>query len=326
MNYTDSVSKKLSKFTGISLLLFALAGAPQGYAADPQAEFQKVEIQIWGGPAPDSDAVKEIPKIGKEFISPRMTAFLPPVEKRSGAAVLIIPGGGYGKICPIHEGSQIAKWMAQHGIVGCVLEYRRPVFILTNTRVYGPNAPSDDAFRAMRIIRSHAAEWKISTDKVGVIGFSAGGHLAATVGTHYDKGDANAADALGKLSSRPDFMMLIYPVIDMSDPAVMHTGSRWHLMGDKPDQKLADFYSCQKNVTGDTPPCFIVSATDDGEVKCANSILMYQALKANNVPCELHIFESGGHGYAMLPGKIVTKLWPPLLEAWLTTRGGIFPQ
>ena len=286
-------------------------------------EAQKIEIPVWGGDAPGSAAVKEIQGIGAEFISPKLTVFLPPEGKRSGAAVLIIPGGGYSGCAVGHEGFDIAKWMNERGIAGCVLQYRRPVF--KNQRIYDDKAPSDDAFRSMRIIRSKAAEWGLKADKIGVMGFSAGGHLAATVGTHFDKGSPDAADELGKLSSRPDFMILIYPVIDMSDPAVMHGGSRNNLITSTPDPKLADYHSCQKNVTPETPPCFLLSTTDDG-VKCENSILMYSALKAAKVPCELHIFEAGGHGYGMRPGKPVTKMWPALLELWLGTRGALAQQ
>lgn len=305
------------KLASLSLLSLALAGSYALTAQEQKPEFQKVEIQVWDGPAPDSDAAKAVEGIDADFISPKLTAVLPPEDKRNGAAVLIIPGGGYSGCAFKHEGFDIANWMAERGIVGCVLQYRRPVF--KGKRLYGQNAPSDDAFRSMRIIRSNAEAWKLKADKIGVMGFSAGGHLAATVGTHFDKGNPEAADALGKLSSRPDFMALIYPVIDMSDPNVMHTGSRNNLIGDKPEQAMADFHSCQKNVSAETPPCFLLSTTDDG-VKCENSLLMYQALKAKKIPCELHIFENGGHGYGMRPGKTVTKLWPSLLDAWLTTR------
>ena len=313
----------MNKLAWLPLLSLAIATTPCSFAADAPIDIQKVEIQVWGGPAPDSAAVKDIPEISAEFISPKLTVFLPPEEKRNGSAVLIIPGGGYSGCAVGHEGFDIANWMTERGITGCVLQYRRPVF--KNKRIYEQNAPGDDALRSMRIIRSNAGEWKLKADKIGVIGFSAGGHLAGTVGTHFDLGDQNASDAIAKISSRPDFMILIYPVIDMSDPNVMHKGSRDNLIGTTPDQKLADYYSCQKNVSANTPPCFLLSTTDDG-VKCENSILMYEALKAKKIPCELHIFENGGHGYGMRPGKTVTKLWPSLLEAWLTSRGAIAPQ
>lgn len=308
----------------IFIIFILVLGGISSAREKTQEDFQKIVIQIWNGPAPNSEAVKNIPRIGKEYISPTLTVFLPSAEKRNGASVLIIPGGGYMGCAIGYEGYDIAKWMVQRGITGCVLHYRRPIFRIKKEhifkRVYDHKVPSDDAFRAMQVIRSKSKEWKLNSNMVGVMGFSAGGHLAATVGTHFDKGYPNAKNKFNKYSTMPNFMILVYPVIDMSDPAFMHIGSKSNLIGRNPTPKIANYYSCQKHIKPDTPPTFLLSTSDD-YVNSENSIVMYQALKAKNISCELHIFEKGGHGYSMRPGKLVTKLWPTLLNAWLSNRG-----
>jgi len=225
-----------------------------------------------------------------------MTVYHP--AKPNGAAVVIYPGGGYTTLVVEPEGHRIAKWFGEHGITGAVVEYRLP----------GGNSelPLADAKSATRIVRLHATEWKIDPKRVGNIGFSAGGHLASTAATHFDKGDPDAAHPVDKLSSRPDFSILIYPVITMGE--LTHGGSKGALLGPSPDAKAIELFSNEKQVTRDTPPTFLVHAEDDTLVVPANSELYYEALRKNKVPAEYLKLPSGGHGINGYQG--------PLWEEW----------
>ena len=225
-----------------------------------------------------------------------MTVYHP--LKANGAAVLIYPGGGYTTKVVEPEGHRIAKWFGEHGITGVVVEYRLPNG--------NPSIPLSDAERATRIVRSHAADWKLKADRIGNIGFSAGGHLAATAATHFDKGDPKAADPIGKQSCRPDFSILIYPVITMGELA--HGGSRTALLGPSPDAKAVELFSNEKQVTRDTPPTFLAHAENDTLVVPANSAIYYEALLKNKVPAEYLKLPDGGHGLNGYQG--------PMWEAW----------
>jgi len=286
-------------------------------------ETRTIEINVWDA-APGSDAVKDIPGIPFEFVTPKLTVILPPAHRCTGAMILVIPGGGYLYCTADGEGFEVAEQLLARGIAVGVLQYRRNIFLDENqkrTRVYEENVALEDAVRSMRIIRSHAEEWGILPDRIGVMGFSAGGHVAATMSVHPEKGDPDAADPLGKFPTRPDFMILAYPLISMAPP---WAGAIWrdNLLGEKFDPESAEYYSCQKHVTAETPPAFIVCCGDDFTVE--DSLAMYRAMKAGNVPCELHIFEKGGHGYGMTtPDLTVTKYWPELLDVWLKGRGVI---
>ena len=317
----------MMKTFGFSLLASVTACVLPLDAAEPTTDFQKIEINLWDGPAPGSAAVKDIPEIPFEFITPKLTVFLPAAGSRNGSAVLILPGGGYIYCSAKGEGFEIAEWMAERGVAACVLQYRRNIFqdkTKKETRVYDGNVALEDAVRAMRIIRSNAAEWKLDFGRIGIMGFSAGGHIAACLATHFEKGEPGSADPLAKFSTRPDFMILAYPLIGISPP-LSNDWCRDNLLGKGFDPKMAEYLSPQKHVTAETPPCFLVSTSDDFLTE--HSIAMYQALKSKKVPCELHIFEKGGHGYGMTkPGLAVTKLWPVLLEEWLKERGVIPAQ
>jgi acetyl esterase/lipase len=231
----------------------------------------------------------------------------------NGAAVVICPGGGYGGLAMDHEGKQVAEWLNSHGITGVILKYRLG-------SKYGHPIPLGDAQRAIRSMRADAAALKIDPNRIGILGFSAGGHLASTAGTHFDAGDKNAEDPIDRVSCRPDFMVLLYPVITFSDPFT-HKGSRNNLLGKEPDPKLIELLSNEKQVTRDTPPTFLAHTNEDSGVRPENSVLFYLALKKNNVPAELHIYEKGPHGLGLGRKDTPFASWPDRCIAWLNGRG-----
>ena len=202
----------------------------------------------------------------------------------------------------------MAKWLAERGVSGIVLKYRMPN---GNHEV-----PSSDARQALRIVRANAKEWGINPAKIGIAGSSAGGHLASTVGTRFDAGNKNSADKLEQVSCRPDFMLLLYPVISFNE-AFGHMGSRKNLIGQVNDYALVEKYSNELHVTPETPPTFLVLADNDKGVVPRNSIEFYTALKNNNVPVEMHIFAEGGHGFGMRKNNIPADNWPDLFYNWL---------
>jgi acetyl esterase/lipase len=283
----------------------------------------KLEIDIWGGPAPGSEAVAKMQGLPFEYVTPRLTVFLPDQEKRNGTFVLVVPGGGY-MYCSARggEGFKAAEWLRDRGIGAAVVQYRRNIFQdrdKTMNRVYDANVALEDSERSMRIVHAHAKEWGIDSDRIGIMGFSAGGHIAATMAVHPKPGNPNAGDVLERQPTRPAFMVLAYSLISMAPPL---GGAIWrdNLLGKGFDPKRADYYSCQKHVTKNTPPAFIVTAADDFTVE--DSLVMVKAMRAKRVPCEYHLFEHGGHGYGMTkPDNPVTESWPLLLQNWLTHRG-----
>lgn len=251
------------------LLLLTLAGLCLG---EPE------RISVWPGKeAPDGQG-------GSTPATTTLTIHRP--EKPNGAAIVICPGGGYGGLVMDQEGHGIARWLNSHGITGLVLEYRLP---------QGKNkVPLLDAQRAIRLARTHAKDWKIDPDRLGIIGFSAGGHLASTAATRFDAGKTGAKDPVERLSSRPDFAILIYPVITMTE--LSHGGSRNNLLGPDPSKKLIEEYSTEKQVTAKTPPAFLAHAKDDTVVSSKNSELFAAALKAHRVETEYLELPDGGHG------------------------------
>lgn len=233
-----------------------------------------------------------------------------PEGKRTGQAVVILPGGGYGILAMNHEGHDYAKWLNERGITAVMVKYRvgRPDF------GYHFPVPFLDARRAIRTVRAKAKEWGVDPAKVGVMGSSAGGHLASLCTTRFaDTFAEEGVDEIDRLSCRPDFSILIYPVISMGPLA--HAGSRSNLLGPQPAADLVDRCSTEKHVSQDTPPVFLLSTADD-VVDCRNSLAFATACKANGVPVSLHLFDKGGHGYG-LRGKGDLAVWPTLLDAWL---------
>jgi acetyl esterase/lipase len=245
---------------------------------------------------------------------PMLYMFLPPAEKAVGTAVCVCPGGGYGTLAMDHEGRQIAEWFNRLGVAAFVVDYRH------RGKGYGHPAPLQDAQRAVRIVRARAAEFRVRPDRIGIMGFSAGGHLASTVITHFDGGDPTAADPIQRVSCRPDFAILCYPVIALAEPFT-HRGSLRNLLGENPDPALVESLSSEKQVRADTPPTFLFHTDEDRGVPPENSVVFYLALRKAGVPAELHIFRVGRHGLGLAQGTPGTELWPQLAEAWLRGHG-----
>jgi acetyl esterase/lipase len=262
-------------------------------------------VPLWpeGAPGAVGKADVDVPAVGV-YIAP----FNP-----THTLVVIAPGGGYVHLSLQKEGSDVALWLNQHNVSAIVLRYR-----LGPT--YHHPTELEDAQRAIRYARAHAAEWGVQTDHIGMWGFSAGGHLTATAGTHFDAGNPAATDPIDRLGSRPDFLVLAYPVISF-DPAVMHAGSRKYLLGDTPDPALVTLLSNELQVTPQTPPTFLFSTTDDGTVPIANTVLFYSALVKAKVPVELHIFRHGAHGAGLAPTNPELSIWPELLLKWMQVNG-----
>jgi acetyl esterase/lipase len=270
-------------------------------------------------PEPDDDRG---PGYLDRFLSPvtaaTLTPYLPPASAATGAAVLICPGGGYQGVAIDKEGHDIARWLNSFGVAGLVLTYRSPN-PAAGPRCQ-PDGPLRDAQRAVRLIRSQARAWRLDAGRVGILGFSAGGHLAASASTLFaDSAEPDAA--LARVSCRPDFTVLIYPVVSFTAVGVLHAGSRDNLLGAAPPAELARRFSCELQVTGETPPAFLVHTGDDA-VPVANSLLYYQALQRVGVPAELHVFPEGGHGYGMRQRGFAVDSWPERCREWLLRLGG----
>ena len=243
---------------------------------------------------------------------PTLTAYIPAQEVATGAAVMICPGGGYSILAAEHEGSDLAEWFKKRGIAAFVLKYRLPD---PRIMVRQHEVPLMDAMQGMKHIRKNAKKWNINPDAIGVMGFSAGGHLAATLSTHFDK------EKEGGEAAKPNFALLIYPVITFHAPYA-HGGSREKLLGAAKSDELVEYYSNEKQVSVTTPPTFLVHAEDDSAVPVENSMNYYLALKEKKIPAELHIYPAGGHGFAMrTAGKGSVENWPATMEGWLKSRG-----
>lgn len=252
-----------------------------------------------------------------EFI-PMITFYNPPREKANDLAVVVCPGGGYGGLAMDHEGRQIAEWLNGLGITAAVLKYHT-----TGETGGTPGlhpAPLEDVLRAIRLVRHRAPKLHLNAGKIGVMGFSAGGHLASTAATHFTAGDPDAGDPLEKLSSRPDFAILLYPVITFLPPYA-HQGSRVNLLGENPSDKQVLEFSNERQVTPETPPVFLVHTTEDTVVPPENSVLFYMALRKAGVPAELHIFQQGRHGLGLGPEGLPFSEWPQLCQKWLKAMG-----
>lgn len=247
---------------------------------------------------------------------PEIHIYPAPKAVSSGAAVIICPGGGYTRMSWGNEGTSIAEWFNNNGIGAIILKYRLPSDSIMTDKSTGP---LQDAQEAVRIARRRAAEWGIDPDKIGIMGFSAGGHLASTLATHFNEKVYEPADSI---SARPDFAILIYPVITMTLPYT-HKGSRVNLLGENPDTTQIIRFSNQYQVTKETPPVFLVHSTNDKTVPVVNSIWFYQALIEKNIIAEMHIFQQGKHGFGLAKGGKTESQWPELCINWLRNNGYI---
>jgi acetyl esterase/lipase len=243
---------------------------------------------------------------------PTLTVYRPAVDRANGTAVIICPGGGYVRLAVEREGEQHARWLGTLGVTAFVLKYRMAEF--------GHPAPLQDVLRALRIVRSQAAALHVRPDRIGVMGSSAGGHLAASAGTLFDHPLGRTGADLDRVSARPDFLMLMYPVITMEGPAT-HKGSRDALLGSAPTPALLRLMSVERGVTPATPPTLLIHTQEDASVAVDNSILFYQALTRARVPAEMYLFEHGAHGMGMRPGLGTASAWPRRAEEWLGARG-----
>ena len=270
-----------------------------------QAPAPKVEL-LWPNGAPGALGNEESDR-------PTLTIHLPGAAHAGDGGVVVCPGGGYGMLAVDHEGKQIAEWLNARGVAAFVLRYR------LGPRYHHP-IELGDAQRALRLVRFHAAEYGVAPGKIGIWGFSAGGHLASTAGTHFDSGQSGAPDPVDRMSSRPDFMILAYPVISFTTPYT-HRGSLRNLLGDNPDPKLVAGLSNETQVTPQTPPAFLFHTNSDSGVPPENSVLFYLALRKAGVPAEMHIYERGEHGVGLALFDPILSTWPKRLEDWLRRNG-----
>lgn len=281
---------------------------------------QAAAIPLWPEGVPGAKSGLGEEKIVDGRISnvsvPTLTYYGPAVDRPNGTAVIICPGGGYGLLSNDREGIQYASWLSTLGVTSFVLKYRLAEF--------GHPAPLQDVLRAVRLVRSHAADYKINPDRIGVMGSSAGGHLAASAATLYDHPDGKTGAALDAVKARPDFVILMYPVITMKDPAA-HAGSRKNLLGAHPTAELLKLMSVEDQVTPNTSPTLLIHTQEDTSVPVENSILFYQALTRAHVPAEMYLFEHGSHGMGMRPALGTASDWPKRAEEWLKARGLLEP-
>ena len=284
------------------VMLIALAAA-QAPVSSPGA---RTALVLWPGGAPNAVGTEEAD-------IPTLTPYVPASPAPTGTGVVICPGGGYGALAMDHEGQQVAEYFNRLGVTAFVLKYR------LGPRYRHPSM-LDDAQRAIRYVRTHAADYGLKSDRIGLMGFSAGGHLASTAGTQFVPGAPDASDPLARQSTRPDFLILGYPVISFTE-AHTHKGSRDRLLGNEqhPDRTLA--LSNDRHVTRDTPPTFLFHTDADTGVPPENSVSFYLALRKAGVPAELHIYEQGQHGVGLAPSDPVLRTWPERLTDWLKVRG-----
>lgn len=301
-----SIQKNKSNIICVTLIIFMQL-----------LQSQNSEFLVWENEIPGSKSLSDYTEINdiktdqlSKVTNPTLTVFIP--EKPNGTSILICPGGGYAYLAIKKEGYKVAQWLNTLGIMAFVLKYRLPSDDIMNDKSIGP---LQDAQEAMRFIRRHAEKWYLNTNKVGVIGFSAGGHLASTLSTHYNDLVYKENDSI---SAKPDFSILVYPVISM-DEKIAHKGSRNRLLGTNPSIALIEKFSNEKQIDSLTSPAFLVHASNDQGVPVENSLAYYLALKNNNVSAEIHLYQDGQHGFGL--GKTGTsQYWTQQCERWLRTN------
>ncbi len=286
-----------------SLLLAALF-VVMAYSADPVKMPPGQTLWEHAAPGALGDA---------EADQPMLFPYLAQEARNTGTAVIVFPGGGYRNLAMDHEGDQVAKWLNSFGVTAFVLRYR------LGPKYHHP-IEMQDAQRAIRYVRSNAAKLHFAPERIGVWGFSAGGHLASTVSTHFDNGDPGASDPIDRVGCRPDFAILAYPVISFTTPYT-HKGSLQNLLGESPDPKLVQNLSNELQVSAQTPPTFLFHTNGDTGVPAENSVLYYLALRKAGVPAEIHVYEKGPHGVGLGVLDLALSSWPRRLEEWMQGRG-----
>ena len=277
-------------------------------------------LPLWEGDPPNYRETGEVTIFDTSDIvvvrnvqKPDIAIFLPSKKNATGEAVVVCPGGGYGVLAYDWEGSDIARWLNSEGIAAFVLKYRLPG---SKSNIIAYKSPLMDAQRAMRLVRFHAEKWNVDPGKVGVMGFSAGGHLASTLSTHFDSGDPANDDPVERESCRPDFSILVYPVISFTKEYT-HVGSRENLLGKDADLQLVQHFSNELQITADTPPAILIHSGDDEAVPVENSMVYYHALQRLGINSELHIYPYGGHGYSLAIGQGHLSTWPDRVAEWI---------
>jgi acetyl esterase/lipase len=294
----------------VVLLILFSAGWSRASAAEPQV------IPLWPEGVPDlkADAGPEQDDQGRysNIHHPSITVFAPPERKANGTAIVFAAGGGYQRVAVGLNGGEITRWLNSLGVTVFMLKYR--------TREYGHPAPLRDALRAMRVVRSRAVEWKLDPKRIGMLGGSAGAHLTASAGTLFDAPEGRLGAEIDRVSARPDFLVLIFPVVTMQDPHA-HGASRRNLLGANPSTELKQHLSVDEQVTKETPPAFLVHSSEDTTAVVENSLLFYQAMRRSKVPIEMHLYPKGPHGSGMDPKLGPISEWPKLCEAWMRFNG-----
>ncbi|MFT3935828.1 MAG: alpha/beta hydrolase [Chitinophagaceae bacterium] len=286
------------------VLVFVLTVCLQSIQAQKEMPLYPNGIPNATGAA-DSGVIKN--GVASKISRPTLTAYLPAADKATGAAVIVCPGGGYGVLVIDKEGTFIAQYFQQHGVAAFVLKYRLPSDVSMKDKSIGP---LQDAQQAIKMVRDNATEWKIDKNRVGIMGFSAGGHLASTASTHFDK---PVIDNKENTSLRPDFSLLVYPVISMTEK-LGHKGSRENLLGKNASEEQIKLYSNEMQVTAQTPPAFLIHSADDNVVDVDNSIAYFEALRGYKIPVEMHVYPTGNHGFVL---KLPIDDWMSLCMKWM---------
>jgi acetyl esterase/lipase len=288
---------------GLSACMVEAADPPKKAARPVRVMPEMPEpMLLWPSGAPGAVGSEDLDK-------PALWLYPAPKEKSNGTAVVICPGGGYGHLAYGHEGKEVADLLNSYGVSAFVLRYRL-------APRYGQPNPMLDVQRALRTVRANASKWNIDPKRIGIMGFSAGGHLASTAATHFDAGKTESSDPIDQVSCRPDFAILCYGVIAMGTEFT-HKGSEKNLLGENPDPKLVEFYANHKHVTPETPPTFLFQTNADTGVVAENSVLFYLALRKAKVPAELHIYETGKHGVGLAKDDPIVGTWSDRLIDWM---------
>lgn len=299
--------EKLFVFIVLSAMISAALAQDQVlplWEGDPPNFKETGEVAIW-----DTSDIVRVRNVQK----PDIAIFLPSKKNATGEAIVVCPGGGYGILAYDWEGIDIARWLNSEGIAAFVLKYRLPG---SSSNIVPHKSPLMDAQRAMRLVRFNAEKWNVDPEKVGIMGFSAGGHLASTLSTHFDEGDASNEDPVERENCRPDFSVLVYPVVSFTREYT-HMGSRENLLGKDADPELVLHFSNELQVTGETPPAILIHSGDDQGVPVENSMAYYHALQKMGIPSELHIYPFGGHGYSLAIGRGHLSTWPDRVIEWI---------